>query len=131
MNIAMTVWGDRISPVLDAARTLLVAELEGGEVLSRKHVPFAADYLTQMMQVMHRQGVRVLICGAVSQGPARIIEACGIELMPFLAGDVEEILAALARGRSVAAFAMPGCRCYGRCRMSRNGVSRKKTDMPG
>jgi predicted Fe-Mo cluster-binding NifX family protein len=131
MNIAMTVWGERISPVLDSSRTLLVAELERGEILSRKHEPFAADYLMQMMQVLRRQGVRVLICGAVSQGPARIIEACGIELMPFLAGDVEEILAALARGQSVAAFAMPGCRCYGRCRMSQHGVFRRKTEKPG
>ena len=126
MNIAMTVWGDRISPVLDCARTLLVAEIVQGRILSRSYQRFDADSLAGMMRILVRQGVGVLICGAVSQEPANTIEGFGIELMPFLAGDAEKILETLARGQSVEAFTMPGCRCYGRCRMSPCGASQKK-----
>ena len=126
MNVAMTVWGDRVSPVLDCARTVLVAEIDKGKILSRRHECFAAESLAQMIRVLSRQGVRVLICGAVSQEPADIVEANGIELIPFLAGNVENILQTFARGRSVAAFVMPGCGCYRRCRMSRCGISRRR-----
>jgi predicted Fe-Mo cluster-binding NifX family protein len=125
MNIAMTVWGDRVSPVLDCARTLLVAEIVQGRILSRNYQRFDIDSLAGMMRILVRQGVGVLICGAVSQEPANTIEGFGIKLMPFLAGDAEKILETLARGLSVEAFTMPGCRCYGRCRMS-PCASRKK-----
>ena len=55
MNIAMTVWGDRVSPVLDCARTLLVAEVEHGRILSRSYQRFDADSLAVMMRILVRQ----------------------------------------------------------------------------
>ncbi|MDP3481608.1 MAG: NifB/NifX family molybdenum-iron cluster-binding protein [Desulfoprunum sp.] len=126
MKIAMTVWGERISPVLDCARTLLVAEIVREEVVARRYELFDARCLGQIMQILARQGISVLICGAISQEPANIIEAGGIQLIPFLAGDAEIILQTFARGQAISAFAMPGCRCYGRCRMSQCGSSRKR-----
>lgn len=131
MNIAMTVWGDRISPVLDCARMLLIVEIDQGRVLSRRQEIFDIAFLVPMMRFLSCQGVQALICGAVSQEPATLIESCGVELIPFLAGDVEKILQTFARGQSMSAFVMPGCRCYGRCRMTRNGVGRKKMTTPG
>ncbi|MEZ4551736.1 MAG: hypothetical protein R2860_13105 [Desulfobacterales bacterium] len=40
MKVALTAWEDRISPVFDAARTLLIAEVENGEIVKRQHVSF-------------------------------------------------------------------------------------------
>lgn len=131
MNIAMTVWGNRVSPVLDCARTLLVAEIGQGQILNRQYQDFDIDNLASAMRFLVLQKVGVLVCGAISQEPANSIESWGIELIPFLAGDAEIILETLVRGQSIAAFAMPGCRCYGRCRMSRCGVSRKSMKTPG
>ena len=47
MNIAMTVWGDRVSPVLDSRGHYWSPRLSGAEILSRKHEPFDADYLAR------------------------------------------------------------------------------------
>ena len=80
MKIAMTVWGERISAVLDCARTLLVAEIVREEVVARRHEIFDARCLDQIVQILARQEVSVLICGAISQEPANIIEAGGIKL---------------------------------------------------
>ncbi len=126
MKVAMTVWGDRISPVLDSARTLLVAEILREEIVGRRQEDFDVAGLSQRVQIFDRQGIGVLICGAISQELANIVEAGGIRLIPFLAGDVEKILQTFARGRSISAFAMPGCKCYGRCRMSGCGSPRKR-----
>ncbi|RPH37881.1 MAG: dinitrogenase iron-molybdenum cofactor biosynthesis domain-containing protein [Desulfobulbaceae bacterium] len=126
MNIAMTVWGDRVSPVLDCARTLLVAEIDQDQIVNRRYQHFEAESLANMLRFLVQSGVKVLVCGAVSQEPAHCIEDLGIELLPFVAGDVETILAVLVRGGSVAAFAMPGCRCKGRCRMLACPVSQRK-----
>ncbi len=40
MIIALTVWEDRISPVFDFAAMILLAEIENGDVLNRRFVPF-------------------------------------------------------------------------------------------
>lgn len=131
MNIAMTVWGDRISPVLDCARELLIVEVDRGEILNRRREVFDLAFLAPIMRFLRCQEVRALICGAVSQEPASLIESSGIELIPFLSGDVEKILRSYLRGESMSAFVMPGCRCHGRCRMTRKGVGRKKTTPGG
>ena len=130
MRVAMTVWGDRVSPVLDCARNLLVAEIAGGEVVGRKSECFDAALLSATLRELWQQGVQVLICGAVSQDLATVIERCNIKLLPFVAGDVEKILKTLAQGGSVSAFAMPGCRCAGRCRGTRRSGCRRNPSDP-
>ena len=128
MRVAMTVWGDRVSPVLDSARTLLVAEIAGGKVVERRLEFFEAGYLPQLIQIIRQNGVELLICGAVSRELASRIETCNVELVPFLAGDVELILETYARGQSIAVFAMPGCRCAGRCRLLTDDACRQRRD---
>ena len=129
MRVAMTVWGDRISPVLDSARTLLIAEIAGGQVVDRPLELFAAGFLPQLMEIIRLQAVEVLICGAVSLELANCIETCNVELIPFLAGDAEQILETFARGQSIAVFAMPGCRCSGKCRIIRDDACRCKPEI--
>jgi len=130
MRIAMSVWGDRVSPVLDCSRNLLVAEIAGGKVVGRKAECFEAGFLPGTLQELRQQGVRVLICGAVSQELATVVENCDIKLLPFVAGDVENILETIALGQSVSVFAMPGCRCAGRGRGTRRGGCRRKSEGP-
>jgi predicted Fe-Mo cluster-binding NifX family protein len=125
MRVAMTIWGDRVSPVLDCSRNLLVAEIAGGEVVGRKTECFDAGSLPATLRELWQQGVQVLICGAVSQELATVIESCNVKLLPFVAGDVEKILETVAQGGSVSAFAMPGCQCAGRCRGTRRSGCRR------
>ena len=128
MFVAITVWGDRVSPVLDCAKNLLVVEISARQVVDRKTERFDSELLPQNLIELSRQGVRLLICGAVSNELAMTVENCGIRLHPFLSGDVEKILEAVAHGRSVSAFAMPGCRCTGRWGTRRGGCQKTEID---
>jgi predicted Fe-Mo cluster-binding NifX family protein len=110
MKIAVTVWEDRISPVFDASRRLLIAEIENALIIDRSYVIFDPERPSNLARTLEKLDVTVLICGAVSQAPATIIAAGGITLIPFIAGEVDRVLDVYAKGNPLApTFVMPGC----------------------
>jgi len=110
MNVAVTVWKDRISPVFDASRRLLIAKIENDRVTDRSYVFFDPGWPADLVKTLAMLDVPVLICGAVSQSPATIISAGGITLIPFVAGEVDRVLDEYAKGNPLApTFVMPGC----------------------
>ena len=111
MKVAVTVWEDRISPVFDASRRLLIADIEDHRITNRSMLLFDPALPAKLASMLKDIDVPVLICGAVSQVPASIIAAGGVTLIPFITGDVNRVLAAYAKGTSLSpTFAMPGCR---------------------
>ena len=111
MKIAVTVWEDRISPVFDVATTILVAEIENGQVVSRQAMPFNPVLSWQFTRQLKEMGVSVLVCGAISKVPATIISVGGIELIPFISGKTADIVSAYAKGNPIRRdFSMPGMR---------------------
>ncbi len=111
MKVALTVWGDRISPVFDASHTLLVAEIEKAEVVSKVSISFNPQQPSRLADALAGNEVSVLICGAVSTSPANLIESNGIKLIPFIAGNAAEVLEHFAKkGPTLQCFLMPGCK---------------------
>ncbi len=109
MTVAITVWGNRISPVFDSAQTLLVAEIRDKRVVERKLQRFQATMFSRCLTLLQELDVRVLICGALCEGPVRLLEFHGIEVIPFVTGEAEEILECYVQGKDLQEFAMPGC----------------------
>lgn len=109
MNVAITVWGNRISPVFDSAQTLLVAEIQNNQVVDRKIQLFQATMFNRSLRLLEELNVRVLICGALCEGPVRLLESHDIEVIPFVTGEAEEILTCYVQGKDLKEFAMPGC----------------------
>lgn len=131
MNVGVTVWGERISPVFDSARSLLIVQTEDGRISSRWHEQIQADYPADLIGLLKRHRVLVLLCGAISREPAMYLEAEGIQLVPFVTGCVEQVLGAYLRGQSILSYMMPGCRgkgLHGRrecCRRGGSGLPRQ------
>lgn len=119
MNVAITVWGNRISPVFDSAQTLLVVEIRDKQVVDRKIQLFQATMFNRCLRLLEELDVRVLICGALCEGPVRLLESHDIEVLPFVTGEVEKILECYVQGKDLIEFAMPGCG-HGRCCRTRN-----------
>ena len=110
MKVALTTWDNRISPVFDAASTLLVAEIENQEVVARRYESFNPERMTRLLEILSRLQVDMLICGAISNTLSNMIEHGGIRLIPFIGGNVEDVLQLIARGMDIVpAFLMPGC----------------------
>lgn len=109
MKIGMTIWGNRISPVFDSAQTILLATVKNGEIVSEAKEFIPGNIPTNLAKMLVAKEIDTLICGAISEQPARIIESAGITLVSFVTGNAEKLLHAYARGGSVERFQMPGC----------------------
>lgn len=111
MKVAVTVWEDRISPVFDASRRLLIAEIQSRQIANRSYIVFDPGEPTRLAKSLSGIDVHVLICGAISRVPATLMNNAGITLIPFITGEVEQVLVAYAKGNPLSpTFAMPGCK---------------------
>ncbi len=123
-KIAITAWEHRISPVFDSGRTLLVGEIKNNTLLSTSYLTYDFDRPLELLRMLHAEKVRIIICGAISEGPAGMLLAAGFELISFIAGDVDQVLEALVKGEPLDEnFKMPGCGknicCRGKIRHGR------------
>ncbi|MCP4754300.1 MAG: dinitrogenase iron-molybdenum cofactor biosynthesis domain-containing protein [Proteobacteria bacterium] len=110
MKAAITVWGDRLSPLCDSARNVLIVDIDNGKIVRRRSEPFQADTPFQQAVRLSDLEVEVLICGAISEPLANIIEAHGIRIVPFIAGNTNRVLEAHLVGElDSIEFQMPGC----------------------
>ena len=109
-RVAVTVWGGRVSPVLDVSTRALVLTIEDGEVRERSELELPEPGAAKLAALSGR-GVQTLLCGAVSGEVAQEAPAFGVRLVSFVAGAIDEIVAAYLAGRLPhPALAMPGCR---------------------
>jgi predicted Fe-Mo cluster-binding NifX family protein len=124
MNIAITVWEDRISPVFDSGRTLLIAEIRDNAVVRTSYLPFDFDRPLELLRLLRAEKVKIIISGAISQGQANMLLYEGFELISFVAGDVRRVLETFVKGGTLGEdFRMPGCDknicCRGKIRRGR------------
>lgn len=110
MKTAFPFWNNRIAPVFDVARQLLVVEVDAGRILSESEETIPADDLGAKVECLARLGVHTLVCGAISRPMQGLVSSSGITLIPFVAGDLHEVIQAWIEGRiHDDSFAMPGC----------------------
>ena len=114
MKIAITVWGNRISPVFDAASTLLLLDVDGNDVVDREVRVFQPNRYESFLALLKEKGIELLICGAMCETAVRRVEASGVEVASFLAGEVEALIEGYLKEGDFSEFSMPGCR-HGRC----------------
>jgi predicted Fe-Mo cluster-binding NifX family protein len=129
MRVAVTAWEGRVSPVFDTARHIFCFDVADGFGRRAGETEMLSDEPQAKLKRLQELGVSVLICGAVSRPLAVMLSATGIRLVPFLAGEVEEIVQAFASGRlEGVCYHMPGCcgrtRRRGRGRCGRRWESR-------
>jgi predicted Fe-Mo cluster-binding NifX family protein len=110
MQVALTIWQGRISPLFDTSRRLLIAQIEQGRVIAKRYEPFDCESAFSRAARLHDLGIDLLICGGISDLFANLIDVHGIEIIPFAAGAVDEILQACLNGNiDQKRFRMPGC----------------------
>jgi len=110
MKVALTIWENRISPLFDSARMLLIVDIFDSMTTNRHYQTFSCESPFSRAATLSNLDVTILICGAISDPFAKTIESNGIRIIPFIAGAVDEVLDAYLRGElSDSKFQMPGC----------------------
>lgn len=127
MKIGVPIWAGRVSPVFDTAETLLVVNVDGGRQVSRERVGLPKGPLHDRVNRLAASEIDVLLCGAISRPLYDMLVAAGIDVNPFLSGEVDALLeSALQRGTIDRRFLMPGCGGRGRRRRSGRHRARGK-----
>ena len=110
MKIAIPIYNDSVSNVFDFARRLLVVEIENSKEVNRSEVALESQSLPQRAGQLKSLGIDVLVCGAVSRLLANMVIQSGIEVLPFVTGNIENVLGAYMAGQLIRPeFSMPGC----------------------
>ena len=103
-------WNGRLAPVFDTARRMLVVSISSAGVM-RTDQPLVEGAPACCAVQLVEAGIEVLVCGAISRSLHELITARGITVQPFLAGDLQEVVACWLAGRlGDDTFVMPGCR---------------------
>jgi len=110
MKMAIPIYGEYVSNVFDFARQLLLVDIEEGSETNRSEVALENKLLFQRAVQLKKLSVDVLVCGAISQELATMVLSSGIEILPFVTGNVEDVLGAYSAGRLTGLeFSMSGC----------------------
>jgi predicted Fe-Mo cluster-binding NifX family protein len=114
MKTAFAHWDHRIAPVFDTARQVHVVETESGQIIGEKQEILTEDLTVQKVLQLVELGIDTLVCGAITRPMQGLVAAYGIQVIPFVAGDLREVIQAWLRGNMLRdEFAMPGCRRRG------------------
>ena len=122
MRIAVPIWEDKVSPVLDTASRLLIVDIKDRKTDASFETQLEDQDYPQRCLRIQGMGVDVLICGAVSRPFLRMLMASGMEIIPGVSGNPDDVLAAYLSGTlHQKEFLMPG---FDRVRFGqRNGFS--------
>ena len=121
MRVAFATWNDRIAPLFDVTRRVHVVETDGRLVVRESEEPLDDETAAGRAARLAALGVDALVCGAISRPQEAFLQAYGVAVVPFVTGDLGEVVAAWRAGRLGGdAFAMPGCG-RGRGRRFRDG----------
>jgi predicted Fe-Mo cluster-binding NifX family protein len=122
MKIAVPVWQDNVSSVLDFANKLLLVEMENGSEICRNETVLTEQNCIERAAKLRQLGVNVIICGAISRSLADMLISSRIDVLPFVTGSTEQILTAYKTGNlSLPQYALPGC-----WKGARRGFGRRK-----
>ena len=98
MRVAIPVWRGQVCTVFDFARRVLVVDMDDAGKRHSSEVSFDEESMTARVRTLSRLRTDVLICGAISSDLAKMVAGYGIEIVPFVKGPVEEVLAAFLTG---------------------------------
>lgn len=98
MQLAITVWKDRISPLFEATRKLLIAEVRGRRITTRRIEPLVQESAISRADRLDELGIHTLICGGISGFSENLVKARGIQVVSFVSGGVKQILKAYLAG---------------------------------
>jgi predicted Fe-Mo cluster-binding NifX family protein len=123
MKAAFAYWDHRIAPVFDIARRIHVVEVESGRIVGEAQEIQPDDLPVQKAHRLVELGVGTLVCGAISRPFHEMVAAYGIRVIPFVAGDLSEVIQAWLSGNLESdTFVMAGF--SGRGRGRRRGMRR-------
>jgi len=126
VKVAIPMFNSRVSPSFDFASNVLVATVENGKILDKEKYSLINLNPIRRSALLKDQGVNVLICGGVSNFTGRLLMSNGIEVIPMVSGEAEEVLNHFVKGNlDVKIAPITPAKETGRYRGGRGGYRRR------
>lgn len=90
--IAVPVFQDRVSPLMDVSNRYVIYETTDGEIRQKIDINLNADAEPQRVEKLKDIGVDTIICGAISGYVAHIVGEKGMRLLPMIYGPIDEVI---------------------------------------
>jgi predicted Fe-Mo cluster-binding NifX family protein len=108
-KVAIPIFQNRVSPVLDSCRHMLVIDIEQDTEVDRENIYLGEMSLTERCDIFAKLEVTIVICGGVSEIFSNMLMGANIRLVNGIAGDMDDVIAAfLGECLDNPRFYMPG-----------------------
>lgn len=108
---AFSIWNNRIAPVFDVARNMLIVDTTDGDYKNSTSYFFFSDKPQERALRLVALEVDQLICGAITNEMADELLQNGIQVISFVAGNYNKVVQAWLTGQlQEGQMKMPGCR---------------------
>ena len=104
MKIAIPMFNTRVSPRFDFASKILVATVDGSQVVDRETYSLINLNPIRRSSLLSDLGVNIILCGGISSFSQRLINANAIEIIPMVQGEIEEVIDLFIKGNLTAAI---------------------------
>ncbi len=110
MRVGIPVFNNRVSPVFDWAKRLLIVDInDAGERVSERITEIPGYDVYGRVELLVENNIDVLVCAGICITLMQLISDRGINVIPGVIGDVDEVIKALVNGRlEEPRFVMPG-----------------------
>jgi predicted Fe-Mo cluster-binding NifX family protein len=97
-KVAIPIWDNRVSPVLDTATRLIILDINDGEELKREVVSVPHENFIVRAKYIAELQVDTVLCGALSKPMRRMLMQRGITIFPWITGETEDVVQAYLHG---------------------------------
>ncbi len=111
MNVAIPLFGSRISPRFDFCQEILIVTIEGAKIVDKKTVSISSLTPFQRIADLCNRNVKTVICGGINGVNHNHLKNSGISVIYDVVGEAEEAL-----NRYLAGQLEPRTFCEGRRR---------------
>jgi len=124
--LAIPVFRARVAPVLDWCSKIIIIPESGANAAAGRQIDVVEENGFRLMRMLREQGIKTLICGALSPEMLNYGESVGLRIIHGIAGQIDEVLQAYRdKQLDQPIFRLPGyCRqngCRGRARRASGG----------
>ncbi|MBC7289025.1 MAG: NifB/NifX family molybdenum-iron cluster-binding protein [Armatimonadetes bacterium] len=98
-KVAIATDGDRVSAHFGRCEGYVVAEVEDGQVVSRRRMANPGHERGRLPKLMEELGVDCLITGGIGPRAVEMLARSGIHVLAGVSGSVDQVLADFVAGR--------------------------------
>jgi predicted Fe-Mo cluster-binding NifX family protein len=131
MNIAIPLFGTRVSPRFAFAPRLMTVRVEEGALGEKTMIETDRWSVDERIDYLARQRVDMLICGGIDCAVARRLRQMGIRLYSWVSGEADDALQGHLQGELECGYMMGGGgRCCGRWQFRGRGCACSGSNPP-